>query len=213
MREENCSLEVSVLLLLTYLENYDLTLCGFPHRNTAAEGSKTGPLSTESEMCYIYICMPLNNIISKPCKALSLLYLAHYTPPPTPLFFPHGIAIMRKDSLFSSEIKIQIAFYNLTIIVWFFKNKTDKLPSLFKMGSYLLVTAVKMLLKIDIVSTTKKLSAPVNHKQKTNEVSTEFVENLWASCMYRERCFILPAAISVCITGEREGIKCLVLRQ
>lgn len=57
-----------------------------------------------------------------------------------------------------------------------------------------------MLLKIDIVSTTKKLSAPVNHKQKTNEVSTAFVENLWASCMYWERCFILPAAISVCNT-------------
>lgn len=46
------------------------------------------------------------------------------------------------------------------------------------MGSYLLVTAVKMLLKIGIVSTTKKLSAPVNHKQKTNKVSTEFVEKL-----------------------------------
>lgn len=110
MREENRSLEVSVLLLLTYLENYDSTLCGFPHRNTAAEGSKTGPLLTKSEMCYIYICMPLNNIISKPCKAL-LLYQALYT---TPFSFPHGIGIMRKYSLFSLQIKIQIAFYNLT---------------------------------------------------------------------------------------------------
>lgn len=93
MREENCSLEVSVLLLLTYLENYDSTLCGFPHRNAAAEGSKTGPLLTESEMCYIYICVPLNNIISKPCNALSLLYQAHYRSlPPPPFFFPMELA-------------------------------------------------------------------------------------------------------------------------
>lgn len=107
MREENWSLEVSALLLLTYLENCDLILCSFPHRNTAAEGIKTGPLLTKSEMGYIYICMPLNNIISKPCKALSLLYQAHYT---SPFSFPHGIGIMRKYSFFSSQIKIQIAF-------------------------------------------------------------------------------------------------------
>lgn len=51
------------------------------------------------------------------------------------------------------------------------------------MGLYLLVTAVKMLLKIDIVSTTKKLSDPVNHKQKTNEV----LQNLWKICEHLAR--------------------------
>lgn len=94
---------------------------------------------------------------------------------------------------------------------FFFLNKTDNLPSPLKMRSWLLVTAVKMPLKIAAVSTTKKRSAPVNCGQKTNEVCTESAQSLQASCA--RQAGTLPLQLpSRCWDGGKWGKKTKPIR-
>lgn len=70
------------------------------------------------------------------------------------------------------------------------------------MRSWLLVTAVKMPLKIAAVSTTKKRSAPVNCGQKTNEVCTESAQSLQSILHTPGRHSAPPAAISLLGWGK-----------
>lgn len=47
-----------MLLLLTYLENYDSTLCGFPHHATAAEGSQRDHFEQNLKCAiYTFVCL------------------------------------------------------------------------------------------------------------------------------------------------------------